>query len=100
MASIIKPHIRTVHPKLKPGLSNILLSAIGKMTPPRDEPATAMPIAAPRFSLKYCDVAAIPGAIVALIGIVSYVGSVQDINHHLPHSKTRQCPLRKQELII
>lgn len=34
--------------------------------PPRGDPATARPTAAPRFLLKYCDMAAIPGAIVIL----------------------------------
>jgi hypothetical protein len=36
---------------------------MGKMTPPTDDPAIAIPIAAPRFLLKYCDVAEMAGNI-------------------------------------
>ena len=38
----------------------------GKITPPSEDPATATPIAAPRFLLNHWPVDAIPGAIVML----------------------------------
>jgi len=44
---IIKAQIRIVQPKPTCGIS--LLTMIGKMTPPSEEPATARPSAAPRF---------------------------------------------------
>jgi MFS family permease len=36
---------------------SIFPSAIGKTTPPREDPAIASPMAAPRFLLKYCGMA-------------------------------------------
>ena len=39
------------------------LSAIN-ITPPSDDPATVIPIAAPRFFLKYCAVDVVAGAII------------------------------------
>src|SRR5450432_1250887 len=81
-AKIMKPDIRTVHPNPKRGSLNIWLRAMGKMTPPRDDPATAMPMAAPRLSLKYWPIAAIAGAILIPIEI-------------LPRT-----PLGKYELIV
>ena len=44
---IIKAQMRMVQPKPTWGIS--FLTIIGKMTPPREEPATARPSAAPRF---------------------------------------------------
>lgn len=38
----------------------------GNITPPSEDPATATPIAAPRFLLNHWPVDAIPGAIVML----------------------------------
>lgn len=63
MTSIMNPQIRIVHPKRSRGLGSISASMMGKMTPPREEPAMAIPIAAARFFWKYCPVAARAGAI-------------------------------------
>ena len=46
----------------------MLFNAIGRMTPPSEEPATAIPIAAPRFLWKYWPTAAMPGAMLILRG--------------------------------
>ena len=63
MSSIMNPQIRIVHPKCSRGFGSILASIIGKRTPPREDPAMAIPIAAPRFFWKYCPVAVKAGVI-------------------------------------
>lgn len=63
-ASKMKPHMRTDQPKPKLLCSNIFPNAIGKTTPPRDDPAIAKPMAAPRFLLKYCGVADVAGVMI------------------------------------
>ena len=60
-ASIMKPQMRTVQPNPRRGLYNIFESAMGKITPPREDPATERPMAAPRFFWKYCPTAAMAG---------------------------------------
>lgn len=90
-ARMMKPQIRTVHPKLRRGLFSILLSAMGKMTQPREEPATATPMAAPRFFLKYWAIAAVQAAIVSLSCHQLRV-SAWDYTHTYPIDKSARTP--------
>jgi len=53
-ASIRKAQIRTAQPKPTFGIKRT--SIMGKMTPPKDDPAATRPIAAPRFLSNHVDV--------------------------------------------
>lgn len=55
--NMMNPTIRTVQPKPNEEPLSILDRAIGKTTPPIDDPDMASPNAAPRFLSKYWDMA-------------------------------------------
>jgi hypothetical protein len=61
IGSMMNAIIRMAQPKLIEEELSILDSAMGKTTPPIDEPAMASPNAAPRFLSKYCETAAMAG---------------------------------------
>lgn len=63
IGSIMNPQIRTDHPKLRLDELSILPKIMGKTTPPKEDPAIARPIAAPRRLLKYCGNADMAGNI-------------------------------------
>jgi hypothetical protein len=52
-ANIRKAQIRIAQPKPTSGIS--LMTMIGKITPPKDEPAATRPRAAPRFAKNQVD---------------------------------------------
>ena len=52
-ARIIKAQVRIAHPNPIFGIR--WMSMIGKMTPPRDDPAATRPRAAPRFAKNHVD---------------------------------------------
>ena len=52
-ARMMKPTTRMVQPKPKLVWISILLMAIGRTTPPREDPAMPSPMAVARFLLKY-----------------------------------------------
>lgn len=52
-ASIRNPRTRTDQPKPRPVRLSMRFKAMGKMTPAREEPLDAIPIASGRFRKKY-----------------------------------------------
>jgi hypothetical protein len=49
----MKPKLLTVQPNVRLGFDSILLRAMGKTTPPTEDPAMVNPMAAALFTLKY-----------------------------------------------